>query len=212
MPGTGSSKGAKARRSPSPDERKRDPDRTRERIIDAAVSAFSAHGFAGARVAEIAAMAGVNKQLIAYYFGGKDGLYQAVGRRWRAHEAQAYPPDLPLAEEVGLRILDAAQEYHASRLLAWAGLADTGLDDADAVERNMRLREEVAQIERRQARGEISRDLDPAALLLMLMAAANALAVYPHIARGVFGAANARDADVVRRYANEVAKVVGKLA
>ena len=38
------------------------------------IAEFSAKGFAGARVSEIAARAGVNQQLIAYYFDGKQGL------------------------------------------------------------------------------------------------------------------------------------------
>src|SRR4051812_41008148 len=74
------------RRSPGPDERQRDAERTRQQLLDAAVIEFGAHGFSGARVSEIAARAGVNKQLISYYFGGKEGLYRAVADRWRADE------------------------------------------------------------------------------------------------------------------------------
>src|SRR5581483_9805400 len=66
------------RRQPAPDERKRDADRTRERILEAAIAEFGAHGFAGARVSAIAQRAGVNQQLISYYFDGKAGLYQAL--------------------------------------------------------------------------------------------------------------------------------------
>ncbi|MGY6710448.1 MAG: TetR/AcrR family transcriptional regulator [Rhizobiaceae bacterium] len=202
----------RARRAPSPEERQRDPERTKERILDAAVEVFSARGFAGARVAEIAAKAGINKQLIAYYFGGKEGLYQAIARRWRDHEGEAYPEHLSLAEEIRRRIMDAADDRHGSKLLAWDGLNDEGRDGADAGERNARLRREVAQLERRQADGEISREFDPAVLLLILMGAAHALTVYPHIARGALNAPDAKAPDVVRRYADQVAKVVGKLS
>ena len=38
------------RRSPRGEDRKRDPERTRERILDAAVAEFGEHGFAGARI------------------------------------------------------------------------------------------------------------------------------------------------------------------
>jgi TetR/AcrR family transcriptional regulator len=50
----------------------------REAILAAARQEFSAKGAAGARVNEIAARSGVNKQLIYYYFGSKEGLYAAA--------------------------------------------------------------------------------------------------------------------------------------
>ena len=50
----------------------------REAILAAARQEFSAKGAAGARVNELAERAGVNKQLIYYYFGSKEGLYAAA--------------------------------------------------------------------------------------------------------------------------------------
>ncbi|HEX9582014.1 MAG TPA: TetR/AcrR family transcriptional regulator [Gemmatimonadales bacterium] len=47
-------------------------------ILAAATDEFSAHGLAGARVERIARQAGVNKQLLFYYFGSKVGLHRAV--------------------------------------------------------------------------------------------------------------------------------------
>lgn len=47
-------------------------------ILGAACAEFAEHGYAGARVARIAARANVNKQLIFYYFGSKAGLYAAA--------------------------------------------------------------------------------------------------------------------------------------
>ncbi len=54
---------------------KRDTASAREALISAAVAEFSRKGFAGARVDEIAAAAGVNKQLVYHYFDSKQGLY-----------------------------------------------------------------------------------------------------------------------------------------
>jgi TetR/AcrR family transcriptional regulator len=51
---------------------------TRARILDAALSEFSAHGLAGARTEHIAAAAGVNKALLYYYFDSKENLYTAA--------------------------------------------------------------------------------------------------------------------------------------
>lgn len=50
----------------------------RTSILSAARSEFAAKGLTGARVNVIAARAGVNKQLIYYYFGSKDDLYRAA--------------------------------------------------------------------------------------------------------------------------------------
>jgi len=51
---------------------------TRQRILDAASSAFAANGFSGARVDKIAHRAGVNKALLYYHVGNKQALYTAV--------------------------------------------------------------------------------------------------------------------------------------
>ncbi|VTU37781.1 TetR/AcrR family transcriptional regulator [Variovorax sp. PBL-E5] len=50
----------------------------RNAILAAARAEFAAKGLAGARVNEIAARAGANKQLIYYYFGSKEDLYRAA--------------------------------------------------------------------------------------------------------------------------------------
>jgi TetR/AcrR family transcriptional regulator len=51
---------------------------TRSRILDAALSEFSAQGLAGARTDRIANSAGVNKALLYYYFESKENLYLAA--------------------------------------------------------------------------------------------------------------------------------------
>jgi TetR/AcrR family transcriptional regulator len=51
---------------------------TRETILEAAERIFGDEGLAGARTDAIATAAGVNKALLYYYFGSKDGLYRAV--------------------------------------------------------------------------------------------------------------------------------------
>jgi TetR/AcrR family transcriptional regulator len=51
---------------------------TRAAILAAARGEFSTKGLSGARVKKIAEQAGVNKQLLYYYFGSKDDLYRAA--------------------------------------------------------------------------------------------------------------------------------------
>ncbi|MGL9617966.1 TetR/AcrR family transcriptional regulator [Bradyrhizobium sp. U531] len=67
-----------AKRSGDTVPQRRDPVATRKKLLTAARQEFARHGFAGARVDEIAMRAGVNKQLVYHYFGDKDALYLAV--------------------------------------------------------------------------------------------------------------------------------------
>ncbi|HUH62312.1 MAG TPA: TetR/AcrR family transcriptional regulator [Terracidiphilus sp.] len=53
-------------------------DQTRARILEAALTAFSSKGLAGARTEQIAEAAGVNKALLYYYFESKEKLYEAA--------------------------------------------------------------------------------------------------------------------------------------
>ncbi len=69
-------------------------------LLDAARTAFSEHGFAGASVRTIAAAAGVNPALVRYHFGSKAELFAAVideamtALRSRLLVALAEPADL----------------------------------------------------------------------------------------------------------------------
>lgn len=56
----------------------RDPERTRQRILDAATVEFARYGLGGARVDRIAARAAANKRMLYYYYGNKDDLFLAV--------------------------------------------------------------------------------------------------------------------------------------
>lgn len=59
-------------------KRRRDPTASRRALLLAARHEFAHNGLAGARVDQIAARAGVNKQLVYYHFGDKAALYLAV--------------------------------------------------------------------------------------------------------------------------------------
>src|SRR3954462_5094098 len=74
---------------------RRDPAATRRKLLTAARREFASSGLAGARVDEIAARAGVNKQLVYHYFGDKDALYLAV-LEWVYEEIRAQERKLNL--------------------------------------------------------------------------------------------------------------------
>src|SRR6201989_999363 len=74
---------------------RRNPAATRQKLLAAARREFAASGLAGARVDEIAARAGVNKQLVYHYFGDRDALYLAV-LEWVYEEIRAKERELNL--------------------------------------------------------------------------------------------------------------------
>lgn len=53
-------------------------ERTRHRILEAALPLFGAHGFAGCSTRMIAEKAGINIATLAYHFESKEGLYLTV--------------------------------------------------------------------------------------------------------------------------------------
>jgi len=196
------------RRCPRGSERKRDPERTRERILDAAVVEFGEHGFAGARISAIASRAGVNEQLISYYFDSKEGLYRTLQDRWRLTSADASRPELPIADVVAAFLRLNVEQRSYARLLAWDGLADTS---SDADEAGGYFTEMVDDLRRRQRAGELADDLDPAYVLLLLFAAALAPTVIPQIARRFTGL-DVDSPTFEAAYAEQLRRVVERLA
>ena len=195
------------RRSPDPSERRRDPEKARQKLLDAAVEEFGAKGFAGARVKQIADRAGLNQQLISYYFGGKEGLYKALQRQWAETSADLSRPELPL-EDVVVNFLRASVRNRSwTRLLAWQGLDDEDTGEAEGSEL---MRGMVAEFRRRQQAGELALDLDPAHIALVLFAAAAAPTTLPQIARRVTGLDPSSE-EFVRGYAGQLARLVRHL-
>lgn len=192
------------RRSPSASERKRDPERTRARILEAAAAEFGAKGYAATRTTDIAARAGVNKQLISYYFGGKEGLYKEIATSWH-HDAaemasQEQPLDQVLANFVATTLTDQG------RLWAWSNLAGDSPPTDEAF-----LRNQVEQMRDRQKAGELPADLDPGFLLLVLMAAASAPLTLRHTASQITGEDPATP-EFASKYAEQLALLVRHLS
>jgi AcrR family transcriptional regulator len=61
--------------------RSRDPERTKQDILEVATMEFAANGLAGARVDAIAAKTATTKRMIYYYFESKERLYAEVMER-----------------------------------------------------------------------------------------------------------------------------------
>lgn len=179
--------------------------------MQAAMTEFSEKGFIGARVADIAARAGVNKQLISYYFGGKEGLYRALADRWRSGEAALNEPDLPLDAVVANYTRAAIEQKDLTRFMGWEGITH-GFDgdDVDEAGRAARMKEAVADLRRRQDRGELAADLDVDCVQLALLAAAAAPVILPQMAASICGEPPDSEA-FATRYAEQLARMVRHL-
>ena len=64
-----------------PKVKPRDAERAREAILDAALKRFSAHGYQGARIADIAKDAGYSEPLVFHHFKNKATLFKEVVSR-----------------------------------------------------------------------------------------------------------------------------------
>ena len=106
-----------ATRATATPERTRDSARTRTEILDVATSEFAAHGYAGSRVDEIAALTRTTKRMIYYHFGGKTQLYIAVLERAytriRAAEREVKVDDLDPVEALR-RVAEVTFDHHGA--------------------------------------------------------------------------------------------------
>jgi AcrR family transcriptional regulator len=168
------------RRAPQGDARRRDPERSRRLILEAASSEFADKGYAGARVAEIAKRAGVNQQLISYYFGGKQGLYDALVAAWNDREADFTGPDVPFTAMVRGYLDAVLGEADASRFWLRLGLDDPTMGSEP-------LDEERMDMARRQAEGQVTSRFSPEFIALVSQAATLAPIALPQVVRGLYG-------------------------
>ncbi len=106
-------------------KRSRIQTRNRKLILDAALEVFSAHGFRGSTLDQIATEAGLSKPNIIYYFDGKEEIHVTLLNQlmetWLDPLEQLKPAGEPLDEILAYvrRKLDMAQAYpRESRLFA----------------------------------------------------------------------------------------------
>jgi pimeloyl-ACP methyl ester carboxylesterase/AcrR family transcriptional regulator len=142
-------------------------------IVSAAREEFAARGFHGSRVARIAQRAGVNKQLLFYYFNSKQGLFQAVVGSANAELEAALIPAQP-RRGTPLDRLRTALEQQFEYLATHPELV-TVLSQADRTDMAPFapvIRHLVVLLAEGQGMGQVRDDIDPhlvAAQALVLM-------------------------------------------
>jgi AcrR family transcriptional regulator len=202
-----------ARRAPSAEDREKTAERARERILDAAVAEFGAKGYAGARTAGIAARAGVNQQLISYYFGGKQGLLEELRRRWQQAESSMVPPDASFEDSVAAHLDATLDRPDWARLVIWQALGDCPFADAEEGERFAEARRSTTAkaletIRRRQRDGELTGEVDPGFALLVAYAVIFSPITMPQFVRDIFGE-DPLAPSVRRRLQDQLVKLLG---
>ena len=116
---------AKARK-----KRARDAAASRRRLLEAGVKVFSRQGPDGGSVSMIARRAGINRRMLYYYFGSKEGLYRAAFRHAYEQLSSAeveLADTAPSAEDLLARLIRSYYEFTAThpchvRLLMWENL------------------------------------------------------------------------------------------
>ncbi|MCY1281294.1 HTH-type transcriptional repressor NicS [compost metagenome] len=95
--------------------RKNNPEKTREDILQAAITEFVQEGLSGARVDSIAERTHTSKRMIYYYFGSKEQLYVEVLEKLygdiRRTESQLHLAELEPREAIR-RTVEFAFDHH----------------------------------------------------------------------------------------------------
>ena len=175
------SKVGSTKTSEAPERARRDPERTRARILEAARVEFARRGLGGARVDQITARAGSNKRMIYYYFGNKEALFLAALESAYAHirnaEQSLKLTDLDPAE--GLRrLVRFTWEYYLAHPEFITLLNSENLHRARLLKKSKKIRALhsplVAMLEsllqRGQRAGVFRRGVDPVQLYISIAA------------------------------------------
>ena len=166
----------------------RNPERTRERILSAALKEFAAHGFAGARVDAIAHRADINKRMLYHYFGDKEDLFKAVLRRKIAErnawaEASSGEP----AETLPFWFEAACKDTDWVRMLEWEALQGADKKLIDARQRRASVARGLERIRQRQTRGQVSSDFDPRHVMLAMRSLTMFPVAFPQLTELIMG-------------------------
>jgi AcrR family transcriptional regulator len=147
----------------------RNPDRTRRRILAAALKEFSTLGFAGTRISGIARRAKINKRMLYHYFGGKEELFHAVlhhkiNERMNRIGTQTSEGNQTFSLPVWFQ--QNCRDADWVRLVVWESLQATGGTVLDEKECRQLIHDAMVDVRQKQADGQIRDDVRPQHLLL----------------------------------------------
>ncbi|HTY88597.1 MAG TPA: TetR family transcriptional regulator [Candidatus Acidoferrum sp.] len=166
----------------------RNPARTRERILAAALQEFAARGFAGSRVDAIARRAAINKRMLYHYFGDKEGLFRAVLRR-KIAERQAWAESLSgdPTESLPFWFETTCHDRDWVRLLEWEALQGGEHPVMDERQRQAATNKGLKRLRQQQVRGQIAGDLDPRHVMLAMRSLTMFPVAFPQLTKLIMG-------------------------
>lgn len=167
-----------------------DTEGTKRKILDAATARFADSGPDGTTVERIAKEAGVNKERIYAYFGGKEALFAHVLREQVTTATAAVPVPSTGSDDVGEyagRLFDyLAGHPYLMRLLQWEALTMPDTVPDEAQRRDMYARR-TAELARGQTSGAVTAALDPDLLNVLILGVAGYWSMLPQVTRMVTG-------------------------
>lgn len=135
----------------------------------------------------------VNQQLIAYHFGGKQGLLEELRKQWSDLERGLRGEDGGFGESIRGYVDATLDNPDWARLAVWQALGDGPADDEladsapNAITPAADLDQALDRIRARQQSGELAEDLDPKFVLLLSYLIAFAPIALPSIVAGIYG-------------------------
>ena len=162
----------------------RNPKRTRERILSAALKEFAANGFAGARVDAIARRAAINKRMLYHYFGDKEHLFrQVLHRKITERQASAEGLSGDPAESLPFWFGLSCRDPDWVRLLEWEALQGGNKRVIDEKNRRAVATRVLDRIRQQQALGYLSGEFEPGHLLLAMRSLTTFPMAFPQLTR-----------------------------
>jgi TetR/AcrR family transcriptional regulator len=167
-----------------------------ERILDAALEVFSTYGFRGATVDQVAAIAGMTKPNLLYYFRRKEDLYLAVLQRtlemWLQpleHLDPSGDPAREITAYIGRKLELTRDNPKASRLFAIEIIQGApALGDVLSGRLRTLVDEKAAVLKRWIAEGRLA-PIDPYHFIFMIWAATQTYADFEVQIRAILGGA-----------------------
>ena len=166
----------------------RNPKRTRERILSAALKEFAANGFAGARVDAIARRAAINKRMLYHYFGDKEHLFREVLHR-KIAERQASAEGLSgdPVESLPFWFKLSCKDADWVRLLEWEALQEADNQLIDGAGRRALAIQALGRIRQQQALGYLTGEFEPRHLLIAMRSLTMFPMAFPQLTRLITG-------------------------